>query len=242
MKFLITFILTLLFISCGSNKTTPLNSVQPNVETKGVLELTHKRVKELFVVIFEKNYTIEEWKIIFDLTKVLSENKKTLRQIEGEDSESAQSTRSIVIKKNAEILTQLSAKSVFMLSWSAQDENCKIQQKDYWVLTCRPHNYNNSLNGGLPVVNQPLEWMIPDPVRSEIKMPYLRIVLDKLSTKENVSHYSLELRLKMESQSDLESWFKGDVVPSVNSQFLKQDGFVSDHFFPYGYSEMTMGN
>jgi hypothetical protein len=232
-----------LFSSCGSKETSVQSSVvEKPVLQKGSIQLTHKRVKELFVVIFEKNFPAMEWKEIFDLTNVLSTNKKILRTIEGEDTDEASAIRSDLIKKNAEILTALGNKSIFMLSWSAQDENCKFSQKDVLLFTCKPRNPNNPLNGGLPTAIKPVEWLIPDPVKSDVKIPYLSILLGKEAKDSNPSSYGLELRLKEESVSDAESWFKGDVVPAKGSRFLKNDGSLVDHYFQFGYAEMTLGD
>ena len=241
MKYLIFFSFIFLNLSCGKKDTTSQISVRPQ-QIKNDFYFKHKRVQELFIVIFEKNYLPEEWKDIFNLTNILSANKKALRLIEGLDTEDAGNTRSNLIKKNAEILSTLSEKSVFMLSWSAEDENCKIIQKDQWIFSCKPRNTNNPLNGGLPVVTQPLEWLIPDPVRSEIKTPYLKVLMKKELTAENAAAYALELRLKEESVSDHESWFKGDVIPSADSRFLKSDGSLTNSFFSFGYAELTLGN
>lgn len=229
--------------SCSSKETAVQNSISENpIVLKGSIQLSHKRVKELFVVIFEKNFSAQEWKDIFDLTNVLSSNKKILRTIEGQDSDEAGAIRSELIKKNADILTALGAKSIFMMSWSAQDENCKFSQKSTLLFNCKPRNPSNPLNGGLPVAIKPVEWLIPDPVKSEVKIPYLSLVLGKEAKDESPSSYELELRLKEENVSDSESWFKGDVVPTLGSRFIKNDGTLVDHFFQFGYAEMTLGD
>ena len=233
--------LCLIVLSCGKETTT----IEPSIRSKSMkseIQFQHKRVSELFLVVFERNYSPEEWKTIFDLTNILSANKKSLRIIQGIDSDEVSATRAQLIGKNAEILSTLSEKSVFMLSWSAQDENCKITQKEQIVFSCRPRNTNNPLNGGLPVVTQPLEWIIPDPVSSEVKTPYLKIQMAKQSSMENPSEYSLELRLKEESNTDTESWLKGDVLPALNSKFLKADGTLVSVFFKYGYAELTLSD
>lgn len=228
-----------LLVSCGKKES---QQVSPALKVQQEFQLRHKRVKELFVVLFEKNYTASEWKDIFDLTRVLSANKKTLRSIEGDDSEAAGAIRSPLIKENAEILSVLGAKSIFMMSWSSQDENCKILQKDSIQLTCKPRNVNNPLNGGLPSVVAPLEWINPDPIRSEVKIPYLKIMLKKDASPDQPQHYSLELRLKEEQVSDAETWFKGEAIPASDSQFMTSEGKLVDRFFKFGYAEMTVGN
>jgi hypothetical protein len=127
-----------------------------------------------------------------------------------------------------------------MLLWSSQDENCKFIQKEKTNLVCKPRNLNNPLNGGLPIVQDEVVWVTPDPARSDVKTPYLSMVLNKGSRDESKSSYSIELRLKVEKFSANESWFKGEAVPATGSQFLKSDQNVTSEFFKYGYAEMTL--
>jgi hypothetical protein len=238
MKKITLIFMLLTTISCGKKvDSLPVTSAQLEE-----FNLRHHRVKELFLMIFEKDYSADEWKTVFELTKILSANKKVLRLIEGDDSDSASAIRMPIISKNAEILGELSQKSVFMLSWSAQDENCKITQREQLLFTCKPRNKNNPLNGGLPTVTESLQWLNPDPIREEIKTPYLRMIMRKEASSENLQKYSIELRLKIEKISDSESWFKGEAIPLPESKFLKSSGGLTNDFFKYGYAEMTLGN
>jgi len=236
MKILLIFA-ALLLSSCSKDlPLVPTSNVQRqeamNVETLKLL-----RVKELFVVLFPKNYTVDEWKFIFDETKELSANKKRLRALEGMVDAESQDVRANLIGKNADLLTDLGNKSLFMMSWSASDENCKI--KDSMKVVCRPSNSDNPLNGGLPKNLEPLSFVVPDPVSSEIKTPYLLIRLEQNDVSRG-PWYRLDLRLKVESLSADEKWFKGDVVPAKGSTFIGQDGSMATEFFPYGYSELTL--
>jgi hypothetical protein len=227
-----TLIFCLTLVSCGKKETRTEAFSNSGIPTPA-FELTHKRVKELFVVVFDRDYSADEWKSVFDLTRILSLNKKALRQSSGDVA--------AIIQKNAEILTDLSAMSVFMLSWSAQDENCKFIQKDELLFNCKPRNFGNPLNGGLPVSTEPVKWVIPDPIRSDVKTPYLKMSLKKESNLENHAEYELLLRMKLESANETETVFKGEVIPVIGSRFLKSDGSTTDQFFPYGYVELSLG-
>ncbi|NDG83578.1 MAG: hypothetical protein EBX52_00900 [Proteobacteria bacterium] len=197
------------------------------------------RVQELFVVVFPKNYTVQEWKGIFEETNTLSHNKQRLREIEGQTDPQIEEERSTLIGKNAEILMDLGSKSLFMMSWSTQDENCKIS-KDSLMLVCKPLNPDNPMNGGLPKNTTPLSWLVPDPVRSDVKTPYVSIRLERKEAKEGEG-FGIELRLKPESLTKTRLWFKGDVVIDKGSVFPSAtDGTRVKEFFPYGYSEMTL--
>ncbi|MBU6155124.1 MAG: hypothetical protein KGP28_12545 [Bdellovibrionales bacterium] len=196
------------------------------------------RVKELFVVIFPKDYSVPEWQRIFEETNVLSRNKQKLRAIEGLDTPEIQEERAVLIGKNAEILSELGAKSLFMMNWSIQDENCRISKS--LKILCRPFNPENPMNGGLPTNRGPLQFIIPDPVQSEIKTPYLSVTLEQLDESKG-PYFGLNLRLKPESSGDGFSWYKGDVTISGGSRFRSQaDGSEVASFFPYGYSELTL--
>ena len=198
------------------------------------------RLKELFVVVFPKNYSVQEWKSIFEQTNVLSRNKRRLREIEGQDDPAIEEERSTLIGKNAEILLELGSKSLFMMSWSSQDENCKIG-KDSLQITCKPFNPDNPLNGGLPKNTKPVTYIIPDPIQSEVKIPYLSIKLEKRDPATPSAEFGMELRLKPESESKKQIWFKGDVVMDSGSAFPSPaDGTPVKEFYPYGYSEMTL--
>ena len=175
------------------------------------------RVKELFVVVFPKNYSVQEWKSIFQDTNILSRNKRRLREIEGQDDPTVEEERATLIGKNAEILLELGTRSLFMMSWSSQDENCKIG-KDTLKIVCKPFNPDNPLNGGLPQSMKPISFIIPDPIQSEVKIPYLSIKLEKQG-QESIKGFGMELRLKPESESKKQLWFKGDVVMDPESEF-----------------------
>lgn len=196
------------------------------------------RVKELFIVVFEKDFSEDEWKAIFDANDELSVNKRKLREIEGLGDDRAQVLRSELISKNAGLLLNLSEKSLFMLSWSAGDENCSISL-DVKSLNCRPFNFDNPLNGGLPKSMQALEWVTPDPIKDEVKSPYLKVRLG-LQSGLRAGNYALTLRLKPERVGEREKWLKGDAIPDPGSRFLKPDGTLAESFFPFGYAELTL--
>jgi hypothetical protein len=197
------------------------------------------RVQELFVVVFPKDYSVQEWQSIFEKTNILSGNKQRLREIEGKTEPELEEERSNLIGKNAEILMDLGSKSLFMMSWSSQDENCKIS-KESLILTCKPFNPDNPMNGGLPKSTVPIDWKIPDPVRSDVKTPYVSIRLVKKDADE-ADGFAIELRLKPESITKSRLWFKGDVVMDKGSAFPSTtDGAWVKEFFPYGYSELTL--
>lgn len=207
-------------------------------DVKVVEGLRGAKLKELFVVIFPKDYSVQEWQAIFEETNVLSRNKQRLRAIEGMDAPETQEERGILIGRNAEILSDLGAKSLFMMSWSIQDENCKISKT--LKIICKPFNADNPMNGGLPSNVTPLQFMIPDPVQSEIKTPYLSIELEQLEPTKG-PHFGLNLRLKPEASGEGYSWFKGDVTITPGSRFRSQaDGSEVGTYFPYGYSELTL--
>ena len=196
------------------------------------------KVKELFVVIFPKDYSVPEWQGIFEETNLLSRNKQQLRSIEGIDTPEIQEERAVLIGKNAEILSDLGAKSLFMMSWSIQDENCKVSKS--LKIICKPFNPENPMNGGLPTHSGPLQFIIPDPVQSEIKIPYLSILLEQLDGAKG-PQFGLNLRLKPESSGQGFAWYKGDVTITAGSRFRSQvDGSEVGAYFPYGYSELTL--
>jgi hypothetical protein len=235
----ITPLLLLSFVACGR---APLDlGPQTRTEPQAALSIERLkglRVKELFVVVFPKNYTPLEWKTIFDDTRILSRNKRRLRALEGLSDDVSQDERAELIGKNAEILTTLGSKSLFMMSWSAADENCRI--RDTLKITCRPSNPDNPLNGGLPKHVSPIEWVRPDPVRSEVKTPYVAIRLEQKDA-EKGPLYGLDLRLKPESLGETELWFKGEALPVQGSLFSNPEGSPVSEYFPYGYAEMTLG-
>lgn len=231
--------LAVLQSGCGK-KSVPAHTPLRTMNSVSTPDLKHKRVQELFVVIFEKNYSPEEWKEIFDQTRLLSANKKQLRAIEGQDSEEVSILRSKLIQENAEILTRLGSLSLFMLNWSAQDENCRFAGNPELKLICKPRNPNNPLNGGLPFSPEAATWVIPNPALSEVKTPYLKFLLRKQAERETDFAYDLELRLKIEKVLDESSWFKGEALPAPGSRFQKPDGTLTGTFFTYGYSELTL--
>jgi len=231
-------------VGCGKKtEYQPLHLPEGSVSSRSVSDLPHKRVRELFVVLFEKNFEPQEWKTIFDQTSILSANKKKIRLMEGQIDDASIEIRTQLITENGELLTSLSQKSLFMMNWSVQDENCKFSLKEFWQLICKPRNQNNPLNGGLPHGVGAVEWVTPDPVVSVTKIPYLRIRLqkDRDETGASALEYGLELRLKEELISENESWFKGEAFPSKGSTFIRADGTPTRQVFPYGYAELTLG-
>lgn len=240
----VLFMVSAAAIGCGKKmEYQPLNRPDSSVSSRSIADLSHKRVKELFVVLFEKNFEPQEWKVIFDQTGILSANKKKIRQMEGQIDDASIEVRTQLITENGELLDSLSQKSLFMMNWSAQDENCKLALKEFWQLVCKPRNQNNPLNGGLPHGVGAVEWVNPDPVVSMTKIPYLRIRLKKEHDETGASalKYALELRLKEERVSETESWFKGEAFPSKGSTFIRADGTTTQQVFPYGYAELTLG-
>jgi hypothetical protein len=240
MKHAFFIFLTLLSLSaCGR---APLD-LGPQVRSESQLALSTERlkglrVKELFVVVFPKNYAPLEWKAIFDDTRILSQNKRRLRALEGLSDGPSQDERAELIGNNAEILTTLGSKSLFMMSWSAADENCRI--RDTLKITCRPSNPDNPLNGGMPKHLTPLEWIRPDPVRSDVKTPYVAVRLEQKDP-EKGPLYGLDLRLKPELLGESELWFKGEAIPMSGSLFTGPEGTPVAEHFPYGYAELTLG-
>jgi hypothetical protein len=240
--------LLLMASACGkkdeSSSVPSLNRIDASGSMRTVADLKHKRVRELFVVLFEKNFSVDEWKTIFDQTRILSANKKTIRAIEGMEDEASSEIRGKLITENAELLNALAGKSLFMMNWSIQDENCKLVSKAFWQLVCKPRNPNNPLNGGLPYGLGAVEWVNPDPVTSITKIPYLSLVLrkDLDPTGSSPLAYQMELRLKEERLTDSESWFKGEALPTSDSVFVRPDGTAASQVFPYGYVELTLGN
>jgi hypothetical protein len=201
-----------------------------------VASLDGLRIKELLIVIFDHDYTVAEWREIFDQTKQLSANKLRLRAIEGVLSTDTDTIRGDLIAQNAELLTGLGNRSLFIMSWSAAEENCRFQTRGAAELGCKPKNIENPLNGGLPVPVGAVEWVRPNPVTSDAKTPYLRYSLRH----EGEPSFEIELRLKPESLKAGEEWFKGEAVPAPGSLFLNVDGVLAKPRFPYGYAEMTL--
>ena len=237
--------LTLAMLSSSLSACLPKNSeplklgLAQHSDSNAAMALKGLRIKELFVVIFPKDYSIPEWEAIFVETKELSRNKQRLRTLEGQDAAEAQEERANLIGKNANILTDLGSKSLFMMSWSASDENCKIS-KDTLKVICRPFNSENPLNGGLPKSLEPIQYLIPDPIQSDVKTPYLSVKLVQ-GDEAKGPKYGIELRLKPEVMSENQKWLKGDVVIQKGSAFHSQsDGTPVDTYYPFGYSELTL--
>jgi hypothetical protein len=235
-------IVGIILAACGGSKKSPVPQTNAYAQDGfEVARLDTKRVKELLVVIFERDFSPQEWKVIFDQTKTLSQNKRDLRAIEGRLDAEAEEIRGNKIAENAELLTELGMKSLFLMSWSVGDENCRFDTHAgsggslVTRMTCKPKNRDNPLNGGLPVPVGDVQWSNPNPVVSDTKTPYLSIGL-KLE-----SAYELELRLKPESIEPSEYWFKGEAVPTAQSQFIDFEGRNRPATFRYGYAEMMVG-
>ncbi len=224
--------------ACGKSTEPKALSIDSPRNLSIYQSLGSMRVKELFIVIFEKDFSEEEWKLIFDETQELSLNKKKLREVEGQDTEAVQNLRSDIMGRNAQLILNLSMKSLFMLSWSLGDENCTLSS-DVQSLACRPFNLDNPLNGGLPKSLEPLIWVNPNPVTDEVKSPYLKLRLG-LDSGAAGARYALTLRMKPERVGSSEKWFKGDAIPDPGSRFLKPAGGFSQGFYPYGYAELTL--
>lgn len=196
------------------------------------------RVKELFLTLFPKDYSAEEWKLIFERTNRLSMNRGKLREIEGLSDLKSNEIRAHYKGENLILLPELTALSVFVMSWSATDENCKISKAN--LLSCKPFHLTNSLNGEMPTSPEPAAWINPDPVRDSIRIPYLSLRLEKLNS-ELGQNYSIELRLKIERMDDREILLKGDALPRKGSRFRDINTFdLVEHVYPFGYAEMSL--
>jgi hypothetical protein len=233
-----TLALLPLLLSCGK---APLD-LGPQIRTETQMGVSTEalkglRVQELFVVLFPKDFQPGEWRAIFDDTRVMSRNKKRLRELEGATDGPSQDERAELIGKNAEILMKLGEKSLFLMSWSAADENCRI--KDTLKIVCKPSNPDNPMNGGLPKNILPITVVQPDPVRSDVKTPYLALRLEQADPARG-SRYGLDLRLKVERLDGREKWFKGEALPLAGSEFINREGVVVKDPFPYGYAELTI--
>lgn len=219
----------LLFLSC--QKISPLSQKTEDVRIQSksysLTDLNKSRVNELFVVLFKKSLTQNEWAEIFKDTQKLSSNKRLLLTIDGLFDERSEEVRSTVIQENADLLQRLSAQSVYLLNWSFGDENCRFLFQEKLNLVCKPRVLDNPLNGGLPQQQGLIEVVNPDPVISEVKQPYISLILFR-----QAPLLQFELRLKLESQSQTELWFKGDVKLLSHS--------FSEAPYDYGYAEMTL--
>lgn len=229
----------MLVVAWGCSKAEPEPRVRSTnaypVETLEMSRLKSQRVKELLVVLFEKDFAPEEWQQIFEKTQVLSKNKKQLRLWEGSLDPSIDLERGNRMAENAFILEFLGSKSAFLMSWSLADENCRIVSGPR--LSCRPKNPNNPLNGGLPSPVGEIAWIEPNPTVSEVKIPYLSVTLEKA----DAPSFQVQLRLRLESSDAREIWLKGDAIPSEGSLFPAPDGTVKPALYRYGYAEMTLG-
>lgn len=206
------------------------NSDQIEIQSRELyLQDLHKnKINELFVLLFKNNLTSNQWKSIFQDTQKLSQNKRKLSIIEGLSDEISNQIRSLAVSENAIILQRLTDSSTFILNWSLNDENCKFLFSEPLLnLVCKPRTLDNPLNGGLPVQFGLINFIKPNPVISDIKTDYLNIVLKK----SEAPTYTVQLRLKLESESTTEFWFKGDVIP-LETNFEQNP-------FPFGYAELT---
>lgn len=242
MKSFIFILCILLQFGCSKEPSSlaPQNAVT-NEAGFSIEGLQSTRVQELFVIIFAKNYSPQEWKSIFQSTDELSLNRKKLRDIEGSLEPEAENLRAELLGRNADLLTDLGKRAIFILNWTLSDENCRIRSNvnQQTLLQCKYRNLDNPLNGGLPTSVDPLRVVYPNPVTSDNKTPYLRILLN-LSPSDTAQGYSLELRLRPESITEESQWFKGEVLPSAGSSFRASDGNWTQAFFPFGYAEMTL--
>lgn len=221
------FIPLLLVSACSKAPSLPTLTHQALTEVAlQPAELAGLRIQSLFVVLFEKDFDTETWTHIFTQTNALSLNQKRLRELSGLNTAEVQTERGDLIGKNSTLLTDLGNLSAFMMNWTIENENCKISKSTLKV-ACKPFNADSPLNGGLPTQVGSLEWVTPDPVRDDIKSPYLKIVLEQ-NKPAPAKNLKLTLRLKLETKNEKEVWFKGDTLPEGGS------------FYPYGYAEMTL--
>jgi hypothetical protein len=245
LKPLITFLNAYILISAlmlgfGCSERPVERVRQTNAYPAGtfdVAQLEGLRLKEMLVVLFQRDFSVEEWKTIFVQTKKLSLNKKVLRSLEGAIDPAADLERGNRMAENAELLEALGNQSSFLMSWSLADENCRFVNQRGVRMTCRPKNRQNPLNGGLPSPVGLVEWVEPNPVVSDTKSPHLKLVL---ATQENPK-FEIELRLKLESTDRGETWWKGEAYPSAGSEFMAPDGVIRPAGFPIGYAEITLG-
>lgn len=225
------YVIIFSFLILSACQKLEKNSVESRVDILSsdikIEDLNKNKINELFVVLFKDNLSSDQWKSIFLDTQKLSLNKRKLFLIEGLDDEDSDQIRSTVIAENSVLLQRLSGFSVFILNWSLSDENCKFIFKDMMNLVCRPRNLDNPMNGGMPTQVGEISIIKPDPTVDEIKTDYLKFTLSMLEA----PSYTIELRLKLESSSAKEFWFKGDVIP--------HDAHFNQNPFPYGYAELT---
>ncbi len=226
---LFLFLAVCLVLSCQKNieKKPQDQKVEiQNIEFQQE-ELNKHRVSDLLIILFKKDINEDQWTEIFKGTQKLSSNKRKLLSIEGLMDNNSESLRIEILDQNAKLFEFLSSFSVYILNWSFGDENCRFLFKENLNLLCKPRNLDNPLNGGLPQQDGFITYNRPNPVTEDIKVPYLNIYLSKKAD----DPLKLQLRLKLESKSETEFWFKGDVLPLV----YKDKSLP----FPYGYVELT---
>ena len=95
----------ILFLLAACSGPGPANPVASHSaeDTSVFNSLATMRVKELFIVLFEKDFSEQEWQTIFDETNQISLNKKKLREFEGLTDAASQAARAEVIGKNSEL-------------------------------------------------------------------------------------------------------------------------------------------
>jgi hypothetical protein len=210
----------------------PLLPGEPSPE-----DLVSLRVREAFVVVFPRDFAVDEWRGIFERTRELSFNKTRLRRIEGRSDLDSESERLERIGRNVELLTELGERSLFMMSWTLADENCRFRSGP--KLVCRPFNRDNPLNGGLPEQVGQLLFFRPDPILDAIKTPYWSLALEQRDPVWG-PWYRLDLRLRTEVATPQEIVLKGESLPAEGSGFPGPDGLPVTSYFPYGYAELTL--
>lgn len=228
-KLIFFIFLSLVIFSCQKIQPLPPKDSEVRIESNNlILSDFHKmRVDELFVVLFKDQLSQEQWTSIFKDTQKLSTNKRLLLSIEGKSDPESEKIRDQVIPENATLLQRLSENSVYLLNWSFGDENCRFLFSEVLNLVCKPRNFDNPLNGGLPEQSGEINLITPNPVTEDVKTRYLNIVLYK-----DVPRLNIQLRLKLEKKSDAQLWFKGDV--------RVQESSFDQRPFEFGYAEMSL--
>ena len=199
--------------------------------------LKNLRVEQLLITLFSRDFTEDEWTEIFNQTNRMSINSAELSHLSARDDAAAVSTRDRLIAENIDSVSYLADHSSYLMLWSLDIENCFVSET--LILACHPSTLDNPLNGGLPTPRAPLEWRVPDPIKEDIKTPYLYVELEKNDPK-GVGAFKIVLRLKAESLDRGHLVFKGDAIPDAGSSIRDQQGKFQTRFYPYGYAELSL--
>ena len=237
-SYLTLSIFLVILSSCAKLNASAPVSKHFEAVTSPLSRIAGKRIQELLVVIFKKDFSPIQWSKIFNDTRQISMNARAIVDLGARDDLSSNDQRLNLMGDNIDRLTRLSDLSAFLMSWSIGDENCKIQE-DTLALNCSPFNSENSLNGGFPKFLTPIRFVIPNAAKDDIKTPYVEINLTQ-SNSRYASLYRMKLRLKVEEIGEKIVQLKGDVIPEAGSRLEGPDGNISDQNFHYGYAEMIL--